>query len=612
MTTKKYLYIGCLSLLTTMQAGCNDSFLDKAPIDKLTDKTAFVTYENFQTYGWSLYSVFSDDNHLQRIKDAGALYQGDVEANYLYNSNGTNRWAWQTVSPETAPGGWDFSYIRKVNTLLDNIDASAMTQGDKAHWRAVGLFFRSYRYMELMARFGDVPWIDHVLGENESEIIYGSRTPRDEVANHILTDLKWAEEHIKLNGEGDNTIGRDAVRALLSRFSLFEGTWRKYHGLGGEKTYLDECIRVSELLMKDYPQIGENYQHLWSTEDLQGYPGVILFKEYRENVIMQPFSRHERGGGHQVEMHARTAERYLCDDGLPISVSPRYEGADSQSTMADEFRHRDRRLLYRVIPPYRVQRLPGGNVQWEYTDDPKDREYLDLMNELDKTGNRPFPVWSWQPFTIDRMPHIKGAAGSLAPMSNNTGYYVYMFYNVETNVIGGAEFSTTDSPIFHIEEVMLNYAEAMYEQGNFDQSVADLTINRLRQRVDMPTMTVSAITEAFDPARDPRVPPVLWEIRRERMVELMGEGFGFHDIRRWKTADWFINPQPLGVRMNEQFRAEMPASMKWMTTGPDAGRCYKLDAPLSQGKGWKEHYYLYPIPVTQLVLNEQLRQNPGW
>jgi len=52
--------------------------------------------------------------------------------------------------------------------------------------------------------------------------------------------------------------------------------------------------------------------------------------------------------------------------------------------------------------------------------------------------------------------------------------------------------------------------------------------------------------------------------------------------------------------------------MKWMTTGPDAGRCYKLDAPLSQGKGWKEHYYLYPIPVTQLVLNEQLRQNPGW
>lgn len=218
MTTKKYLYIGCLSLLTTMQAGCNDSFLDKAPIDKLTDKTAFVTYENFQTYGWSLYSVFSDDNHLQRIKDAGALYQGDVEANYLYNSNGTNRWAWQTVSPETAPGGWDFSYIRKVNTLLDNIDASAMTQGDKAHWRAVGLFFRSYRYMELMARFGDVPWIDHVLGENESEIIYGSRTPRDEVANHILTDLKWAEEHIKLNGEGDNTIGRDAVRALLSRF----------------------------------------------------------------------------------------------------------------------------------------------------------------------------------------------------------------------------------------------------------------------------------------------------------------------------------------------------------------------------------------------------------
>ena len=37
------------------------------------------------------------------------------------------------------------------------------------------------------------------------------------------------------------------------------------------------------------------------------------------------------------------------------------------------------------------------------------------------------------------------------------------------------------------------------------------------------------------------VDPVLWEIRRERIIELMGEGFGIYDIRRWRMAPWFLN-----------------------------------------------------------------------
>ena len=63
--------------------------------------------------------------------------------------------------------------------------------------------------------------------------------------------------------------------------------------------------------MAAFPTVGANFQHRWSSEDLSGYPGSILFKQYITNVIMQPFSRHERGGGQRVEMHARTVEMYL-------------------------------------------------------------------------------------------------------------------------------------------------------------------------------------------------------------------------------------------------------------------------------------------------------------
>lgn len=101
-----------------------------------------------------------------------------------------------------------------------------MTDADKEHWRSVGYFFRAYYYSELIARFGDVPWVDRVLGDSDKEIAYGPRTPRKEVADHVLNDLIYAEEHIKEEGDGENTINVHVVRALLSRFCLL-----KVHGV---------------------------------------------------------------------------------------------------------------------------------------------------------------------------------------------------------------------------------------------------------------------------------------------------------------------------------------------------------------------------------------------
>ena len=112
-----------------------------------------------------------------------------------------------------------------------------MTDEDKNHWEAVGRFFRAYEYIELIAFYGAVPWVDGVLAETDEDKLYGPRTSRDEVAKNVLDDLLWAETNIKPGGNGPNTINTDVVRALISRFGLYEGTWRKYHGLGGEQQY---------------------------------------------------------------------------------------------------------------------------------------------------------------------------------------------------------------------------------------------------------------------------------------------------------------------------------------------------------------------------------------
>ena len=59
--------------------------------------------------------------------------------------------------------------------------------------------------------------------------------------------------------------------------------------------------------------------------------------------------------------------------------------------------------------------------------------------------------------------------------------------------------NTSDKPIFKIEEVLLNDAEAHFELGTFSQDIADKTINKLRERANVAKMKVDEIDDSFDP-----------------------------------------------------------------------------------------------------------------
>ena len=174
---------------------CNDSFMERYPDTSLTEQTVFSNYNTFKTYAWGLYGVFTNTNILRIPGTNGAYasatsYTSDIYAGYLMRRQGDgNPYAFQNVSSSSSGNGWAFSFIYRVNVMLANIDHSGMTDADKEHWRSVGYFFRAYYYSELIARFGDVPWVDRVLGDSDKEIAYGPRTPRKEVADHVLNDL---------------------------------------------------------------------------------------------------------------------------------------------------------------------------------------------------------------------------------------------------------------------------------------------------------------------------------------------------------------------------------------------------------------------------------------
>lgn len=616
--------------------GCNDAFLEKTPKTSLTEQTAFVTYDNFQAFSNDLYGLFTNNyfgtSPNTRFQQNGT-YNNDFRAGYFAKRNTFNPYAMQTIQNVTSGNGWDFSSIRTINMLLSHIDGdNQLTPAERDHWRAVGYFFHSFYYMELIDRFGDVPWITKVLKETD-KLAYGPRIARAEVADSVMMRLKWAEEHIGdfQKRDGANAINRDVIRATISRFGLREGTWQKYHGLSDGQKYLDECVRASALLMKDYPTLykgtdtspGSGYGEMWTSEDLSVVPGVILYKEFRggDVNVTNNNSYIEHTSSSIIEMPRHTVQLYLCSDGKPIGTSPLYMGDhDPYQT----FRNRDPRLYQTVMPPFRVEGKKGDYPTWSFTDNPADREYIDLMGLNESCSNpgdgmKRLPAQNWGASLLRFAPNFQRGSRAkgtqCAPYcASRSGYYVWKNYDQWEKNHNNTAFNTSDKPIFKIEEVLLNYAETMYELGRFDQKVADQTINKLRDRVGMPSMKLAEINSSFDPNRDQTVDPVLWEIRRERIIELMGEGFGFYDVRRWKKADWFINQHPLGMWVKKGMVDEDLYDPTAATSSKNNAEGYieLWPDPVKQGKGWLDKYYLYQIPTKEITLNPAIKQNPGW
>src|SRR5690606_7430287 len=196
--------------------------------------------------------------------------------------------------------------------------------------------------------------------------------------------------------------------------------------------------------------------------------------------------------------------------------------------------------------------------------------------------------------------------------------------------------SYTPLPIFRYAEVLLNYAEAMAELGKLTQPEANKSINLLRDRVGMPRLIVDAVIT------DPQIAdlynnvsnPLILEVRRERRIELAMEGFRYYDLMRWKQGRLLArtfygayypskglfdldgdgvddigivdNPPSSPVPGVQYFILQPSRALSEGTKGNIVVHP-NIEKVFVEGKD-----YLYPLPINELILNDQLEQNPGW
>lgn len=604
----------CISASLLVLSGCDD-LLDRTPQNKLTEEVVFNDYESIKTFAWQLYDAFpaydqvngasGNSNHdkldgerttvqLRRGMSDQIMYaDSHSDLMDMGSENGESVWIWQRYEIPTSSYDYSGPYrnIRTINAMLKGIEGSSLTPEEKAHWQSIARFFRAYNHAALMNRYGDIIYIDKLLSDNSPEL-YSARMPRDEVAKNILTELEFARDNIGNFNDGECTVNKDVINAFISRYGLMEGTWRKYHGLGDAEKYLQASATASETLLPKY-KLHPNYDEVFNSESLSGVDGIILYKRYVADIIMHRLTQETRNDNAGEDLTKKAADMYLMTDGQTRWTSPLFEGDKSLYT---EFRNRDLRFYYTITPPYKVKRASNASG-WEPTGNPEDAEYMHFMESLSDSQHKTLPSDQWTGAVTLEQPNL-----FLHKVNNwnhsGTGYRCWKFYN--RLIVGKNNQDISDGPIFRIGEVMLNYAEAMYELGKFDQSVCNKTINKLRERGGIPALTIG--NEPEDPTRDPEIPATLWEIRRERAIELMAEGFRFDDLRRWKKCE-YLKEQKLGMWIKQSDYPKMP-----IQNGASEGYIALDGTP----PGFPDHYYLQPLPTDELILNKNLKQNPGW
>lgn len=196
-----------------------------------------------------------------------------------------------------------------------------------------------------------------------------------------------------------------------------------------------------------------------------------------------------------------------------------------------------------------------------------------------------------------------GGALQLCP----TGFQIKKTGNPKSPAAGKSWEAQAETGLILLRygEVLLNYAEAKCE---LDNTVAYDALNLLRHRAGMPDFAVNA--QGADKNKIEYGYPIsdeLYEIRRERRVEMTLEGQRDDDYMRWSASSLFKGKRPKGYPVD---LIEYP---KFSTKVDANGLIDYYSNVMPDGYQFRDKQdYLYSIPQDELTLNPNLKQNPGW
>lgn len=621
---KKFKYIFGAFLLAGSVASCN--FLDREPMDFGDENAYYKTVDDLELAVNDFYEVLPKMEYLW-----GGPYEDDnTSDNQCGNWPNNLFYEGEKKTVQQANSEWKFVHLRGINFFINKtkaqLDAGAITGTTEFinHYWGEGYFFRAYEHFRLLRNFGDAPILDQMLPDDEATLAQASkRRPRNEVARFIIEDLKRAEELMMENAPAEGRLSKDAARLLRARVALYEATWEKYHANTafvpgnpkwvGASTYpdfqfkagsaeaeinyfLDEAIEASDLVAS-HRSLDDDYISMFNRlTPFSSNDEVILARYYQMGVLSHSASNYLGRTGGGTGFTRALVNSFLMKNGLPIYADGSNYGGDTY--MLDEMKDRDERLTSSVkIAGSDIETVPGPDGT--------------LVNDT---------IYYYRPQLT-----LSGNEGS------PTGYELKKWVSYEAGQQEQGQ-GTSATPIFRAAEAYLIYLEAYYERngnlgGNCDRYWTEL---RRRAGVDTDynkTIAATDLSKENDLAvcsKGIEVDKTLYNIRRERRCELLGEGMRLDDLKRWRALDKMRDYQVEGMNLWEEMYKMYDNGALNGVVSPSGVSNYIRPLQKSStsvaynGYNFPKPHYLEPIPISEFLLtvdgsgSSTLYQNPGW
>lgn len=617
----KKLFI-CLLALVGLSS-CS-GYLDKEEDTELTVDQVFANKTLTERWLGGVYSCIPDP-YWGWVNTEG----WDVLADDLYASERWQQWGWNTVpwlrGNVNTSTGWSGDHwakmpkcIRQALIFIERAHAipeEGLSSDEVNMMKIECRFLMAYAYWQMLNTYGPIPFKPGYLAPTEAsaaELMFGP-TPYDEIVDWLDNELLEVSKLLPASYTEINKYGRAtsimclAVRARMLLYAaspLTNGNpdYANYRDREGNNLFsttydatkwtraaeacrdlIEAAHAAGHRLYVEYNEDGtidpfSSYQNLFLPLNANDCPEILFARPDSNSWSYECHCTSKNASGNGgLGVYQEFVDAFFMENGLPID-DPNSGYVEEGFSTEPEVRYTAWKGRKAVDKQHMIINDAGTYNMYTHRE-PRFYVSINYQNAYFYCKKRNFDMMYL---------HTDNIGTHDAPQ---TGYLLRKRVHPDMEINVASQYRP--GIVYRLGEAYLNYAEALNESNGNKAEMLEY-LNRIRERAGVRQYTTGPTDENYihvDPNNQEEMRKLIWA---ERRIELGCEGLRYHDIRRWKKGEEWLNGDFHGMNFygdnNETF----------------------FQRTVVIPRVYRKSLYWLPVFQTEIDKNPNLVQAPFW